>query len=83
MDSGRVHLLAKIRQRIAATPRLESAMVFLRRTQAAHPDEGPYSNPAPQPEPEPEEVASEPPERGLLARFRSGVARRFSRGDVG
>ena len=75
--------LAGIRQRIAATPRLESAMVFLRRTQAAHPDEGPYSNPAPQPEPEPEEVASEPPERGLLARFRSGVARRFSRGDVG
>ena len=28
-----------IRQRIAATPRLELAMVFLRRTQAAHPDE--------------------------------------------
>ena len=37
--------LDAIRQRIAATPRLELAMVFLRRTQAAHPDEGPYSNP--------------------------------------
>ena len=38
--------LDAIRQRIAATPRLESAMVFLRRTQAAHPDEGAYSDPA-------------------------------------
>jgi hypothetical protein len=73
--------LDAIRQRIAVTPRLESAMVFLRRTQAAHPDEGPYSKPAP--EPEPEEAASEPPARGLLARFRSGVARRFSRGEDG
>jgi capsular polysaccharide biosynthesis protein len=75
--------LDAIRQRIAVTPRLESAMVFLRRTQAAHPDEGPYSKPAPEPEPEEEEVASEPPARGLLARFRRGVTRRFSRGEDG
>ena len=39
--------LDAIRQRIAATPRLESAMVFLRRTQAAHPDEGAVPVPPP------------------------------------
>jgi Glycosyltransferase 61 len=88
--------LAAIRQRIAATPRLESAMVFLRRTQAAHPDQGPVSVPPPEveakparepeakPVREPEAVASEPPARGLLARFRRGVTRPFSsRGDGG
>ena len=77
--------LDAIRQRIAATPRLELAMVFLRRTQAAHPDEGRVSRSraGAEPEPEREAVASEPPARGLLARFRRGVARRFSRGDGG
>jgi capsular polysaccharide biosynthesis protein len=77
--------LDAIRQRIAATPRLESAMVFLRRTQAAHPDEGAGTDLPPKAEPEParEEVASEPPAPGLLARFRRGVTRRFSRGDGG
>ena len=79
--------LDAIRQRIAATPRLELAMVFLRRTQAAPLDEGAVPVPPPkaelEPEPEREEVASEPPARGLLARFRRGVTRRFSRGDGG
>jgi hypothetical protein len=80
--------LEAIRQRIAATPRLESAMVFLRRTQAAHPDdETAVPIPPPQPEPKPErkseEVASELPARGLLARFRRGVPRRPSRDEGG
>ena len=74
--------LDAIRQRIAATPRLELAMVFLRRTQAAHPDEGASSVLPPTAEPEPErEEVGEPPVPGLLARFRRGVTRRFSRGD--
>ena len=77
--------LDAIRQRIAVTPRLELAMVFLRRTQAAHPDEEAVPNrPRQSREPERSEVAaSEPPARGLLARFRRGVTRRFSRGDGG
>lgn len=66
--------LDAIRERMAATPRLESALNFLKRTQAVHPDEAAA---APVRAPEPEVVASEPPPpRGLFAGFR----RLFMRG---
>jgi hypothetical protein len=62
--------LDAIRARMAATPRLEPAMVFLRRTQATHPDEAA----APAPVPEADVVAGEPRRR------RGWFARLFSRG---
>jgi capsular polysaccharide biosynthesis protein len=76
--------LDAIRARIAATPRVESAMNFLRRTQVPHPDETTAPGRAAMPEavaPEvvaaPDVVASEPRRRGgWFARFR----RLFSRG---
>jgi hypothetical protein len=64
--------LDAIRTRIAATPRVESAMHFLRRTQVAHPDETTAPPRAPVPAPEP--AASEPQRRGGWFR------RLFSRG---
>jgi capsular polysaccharide biosynthesis protein len=63
IDLDRVEArLDAIRARMAATPRLESAMDFLKRTQAAHPDEAL----APAPESKPPEP---PRRRGLLARL--------------
>jgi capsular polysaccharide biosynthesis protein len=65
IDLDRVEArLDAIRARMAATPRLESAMDFLKRTQAAHPDEA--QAPAPPPQPEPHEPQRR---RGLLARL--------------
>jgi hypothetical protein len=52
--------LAGIRARIAATPRIETAMEFLRRTQAAEPGEAP---PPPQPTPLPNVEPEPPPSR--------------------
>jgi hypothetical protein len=68
--------LDAIRARIAATPRVESAMNFLRRTQVEHPDEAAAAPVrAPIREVEPSEPPP-PPRPGLLARLR----RLFSRG---
>jgi hypothetical protein len=64
--------LDAIRKRIAATPRAETAMTFLRRTQVPHPDEAVARAPAEVPH----VIARAPPRRGLLAR----LARMFSRG---
>jgi capsular polysaccharide biosynthesis protein len=65
--------LDAIRARIAATPRAESAMVFLKRTQVAHPDE--TDAPARPARPE-VVVASEPDKRsGVFARLRRHFAR--------
>jgi hypothetical protein len=68
-----------ISARIAAVPRIESAMTFLKRTQTLQPDE----TVAPVPEAEPKATATEPPRRGLLGRFFHAVARPFSRGGAG
>jgi hypothetical protein len=66
--------LDAIRARIAATPRVESAIDFLRRTQAAQPDE----TALPVRTPEPQVVASEPQQpHGLLARSMRALARLF------
>ncbi len=66
--------LDAIRERIAATPRVELAMHFLRRTQVPHPDE---TTAPPSRTPPPEPAASEPQRRrGWFGWFR----RRSSRG---
>ena len=62
--------LAAIRARIAATPRIETAMEFLRRTQAAEPGEAP---PPPQPTPVAE---PEPPPRHATSKRRRWPWRR-------
>lgn len=66
--------LDAIRKRIAATPRTETAMHFLRRTQLAHPDEVT----APAPVVAPDIIARAPPRLGLFAR----IGRMFARGGV-
>jgi capsular polysaccharide biosynthesis protein len=63
--------LAAIRTRIAATPRVESAMSFLRRTQTAQPVEAPAPPVAEQEPPRP---------RGLRPRWMRALARLVSRG---
>jgi hypothetical protein len=71
--------LDAIRARIAATPRVESAMHFLKRTQAMPPDDMVSPVPAPAPP-----VAASRPQRprGLLARSLRALARPFTRSSV-
>ena len=70
--------LAAIRERIAVTPRRESALDFLRRTQAAHPDDS-AAAPARTPVARAAPAATELPVSEATAPRRRGLARLFSR----
>ncbi len=70
--------LAAIRERIAVTPRRESALDFLRRTQAAHPDNS-AAAPARTPVARAAPAATELPVSEATAPRRRGLARLFSR----
>jgi capsular polysaccharide biosynthesis protein len=75
IDLGTVaQRLDALRARIAATPRIEAAMSFLKRTQPARPEETPASLPVTAP------ASREPlPARGRLARSANAMARLFAR----
>jgi hypothetical protein len=66
--------LGALRARIAATPRIETAMNFLKRTQSAHPEETAASVPVAAPA-----SRERLPTRGRLARSANAMVRMFAR----
>jgi hypothetical protein len=77
IDLGTVaRRLEALRTRIAATPRIEAAMSFLKRTQSVRPEENAASGPVPNPPTAPPQPL---PSRGLLARSAHAMARLLSR----